>query len=153
VLSPIGVSSSHLLLCLLENVDIPDGEKLISVNLPAITNKWKKAVGEWRASLTVLLLSGVAMTAGDGVKVAVDPDTQKQAEIVMDISHSLMFNTEEYMDQFSTVVKGGVERPRYTENSSKWKAMESACAAHYLGASINNKVKAVHHQHTDGVTV
>jgi hypothetical protein len=98
-----------------------------------------------------LLLSGVS-AAGDGVKVAVDRNTQQQTEIAMDISHSLMFSAEEYMDQF-TVMKGGVERPRYTPKSSKWTAMASACAAHYNGASINNKVKAFHHQHTNGVTV
>lgn len=109
-------------------------------------------MGEERASQSVMLLSGVGAKAGDGVKVLVDPKSRKQTEITMDISHSLMFQAEEYLNQFK-VTRNGVQVPRYGKYSSKLTAMDLAIAKQYKGASEHNRVKAVHYQHSGGVAV
>jgi len=126
-------------------------EKVVRVQLPAVSNKWVKR-GEERCSQTIMLMSGVSSSAGDGVKVLIDPNSQQQTQVTMDISNSLMFNAEEYLKQF-TVKKNGVDQPRFGEFSSKLTAMDVAVAKQFKGDSAHNKVKAVHYQHSAGVTV
>jgi len=132
-------------------VHVDETEKVIEVHLPAITNKWTKR-GEERASQSIILLSGVSSEAGDGVKVLVDPSSQQQSVVTMDISNSLMFDAEEYLKQF-TIQKNGVAQLRYGEFSSKLTAMDVAISNKFKGQSAHNKVKAMHYQHTAGVTV
>jgi len=126
-------------------------EKVVRVQVPAISNKWIKR-GEERTSQSIILMSGVSSSAGDGVKVLVDPTSQQQTQVTMDISNSLMLNAEEYLKQF-TVQKNGVEQPRFGEFSSKLTAMDVAVSKQFKGESAHNKVKAVHYQHSAGVTV
>ena len=66
-----------------EPINIDETEKVVAVTLPGLTNKWVKR-GEERASQSVMLLSGVAPNAGDGVSVQVDPDSQQQTQMTMD---------------------------------------------------------------------
>ena len=132
-------------------MEVEGTEKVIRVTLPAITNKWVKR-GEERASQSVMLLSGVSSGGGDGVKVLVDPNNQQQTEVMMDISESLMFDSEEYLKQF-TIMKGGLPRPRYGAFSSKLTAMDVAVSKHFKGTSKHNKVKAAHYQHSANIVV
>jgi hypothetical protein len=44
-----------------------------------------------------MMLSGVSAEAGDGVKVLIDPSSQQQSVVTMDISNSLMFDAEGYL--------------------------------------------------------
>jgi hypothetical protein len=134
-----------------EPIQVGGTEKVIQVHLPAISNKWEFK-GEERVSQSVMMLSGVTTEAGDGVKVLVDPHGQKQTQVTMDISNSLMFNAENYLKQF-TITKEGVDQPRYDEFSSKRTAMEAAIAKQFKGRSVHDRVKAVHYQHTADVNV
>jgi len=142
--------TSNFLFLVDEPVDA-NTEKVVRVQVPAISNKWVKR-GEERCSQTIMLLSGVSSSAGDGVKVLVDPASQQQTQVTMDVSHSLMLNAEEYLKQF-TVKKNGVDVPRFGEFSSKLTAMDVAIAKQFKGESVHNKVKAVHYQNSAGITV
>jgi hypothetical protein len=62
-------------------VNVEETEKLIEVNLPAITNKWVKR-GEDPASQSIMMLSGVSAEAGDGVKVLIDPSSQQHNNLL-----------------------------------------------------------------------
>ena len=99
-----------------------------------------------------MMLSGVSAEAGDGVKVLIDPSSQQQSVLTMDISNSLMFDAEGYLKQF-TIMKNGTEVPRYGQFSSKLTAMDVAVSKQFKGQSGHNKVKVVHFQHTAAVTV
>lgn len=146
------VDNSQILTMILEEtLKVNETTKTIRVHVPAITNTWVKR-GEERASQSVMLLSGVSASAGDGVNVLVDPTSLQQTQITMDISHSLMFQAEGYLQQF-TMMRQGVEAPRFGENSSKLTAMDLAIAKQFKGESAHNMVKAVHYQHSAGVTV
>ena len=58
----------------------------------------------------------------------------------MDISDSLMCNTEEYLNRF-TITKEGRGQPRYTKESSKWVAVDLA-VQEFKGQYQHNRVKA-----------
>ena len=90
-----------------------------------------------------MMLSGVSAEAGDGVKVLIDPSSQQQSVLTMDISNSLMFDAEGYLKQF-TIMKNGTEVPRYGQFSSKLTAMDVAVSKQFKGQSGHNKVKVVH---------